>query len=165
MILFLDFDGVLHPEYVYLENGRPMLKGEGTLFMWAPLLVEALAPFPNVRIVLSTTWVRRRGFHRAKKVLPDALARRVVGATWHTDMLHMGWGEHTRYGQIAGHVMRAHLSDWVAIDDDDYGWQDSARERLVHTDGVLGLSGPGAVQELQEKLRRFGQSAPGGLLY
>ena len=30
MILFLDFDGVLHPDAVYLERGRPVLRGDAT---------------------------------------------------------------------------------------------------------------------------------------
>jgi hypothetical protein len=67
MILFLDYDGVLHPEQVYLVDGRPKFRGEGTLFMWAPILIKALSPFPKVKIVLSTSWVRLRGFNRAKK--------------------------------------------------------------------------------------------------
>lgn len=56
MILFLDFDGVLHPDAAFLVKGRPTLKAEGQLFMWAPLLVDVLADFPEVQIVLSTSW-------------------------------------------------------------------------------------------------------------
>jgi len=65
MILFLDFDGVLHPDEVYLVHGRPVLRDDGSLFMWAPLLAEALTPFPDVQIVLSTSWVRELSFKRA----------------------------------------------------------------------------------------------------
>ncbi len=36
MILFLDFDGVLHPDAALLVNGRPTLKADGELMMWAP---------------------------------------------------------------------------------------------------------------------------------
>jgi hypothetical protein len=46
MILFLDFDGVLHPDAVYLERGRPVLRADGELFMWAHHLVDALASAP-----------------------------------------------------------------------------------------------------------------------
>ena len=38
MILFLDFDGVLHPDAAFLVNGRPTLKADGELMMCAPLL-------------------------------------------------------------------------------------------------------------------------------
>ena len=65
-ILFLDYDGVLHPDDVYLECGRPVLHATGQLFMWAPLLEDALADHPDVRIVLSTSWARELRFTRAR---------------------------------------------------------------------------------------------------
>lgn len=43
MILFLDFDGVLHPDAVYRERGRPVLRDQGELFMWSGRLVDVLA--------------------------------------------------------------------------------------------------------------------------
>ncbi len=65
MILFLDFDGVLHPDGVYLVKGRPVLRAEGALFMWAPLLADALKNYPAVQIVLSTGWAHDLRFARA----------------------------------------------------------------------------------------------------
>jgi histidinol phosphatase-like enzyme len=47
MILFLDFDGVLHEDPCF---------DEARLFECAPGLAQALEPFPEVRIVLSTSW-------------------------------------------------------------------------------------------------------------
>ncbi len=38
MILFLDFDGVLHPDAVYLTRRGVELRAPGELFMWAPIL-------------------------------------------------------------------------------------------------------------------------------
>jgi len=60
-ILFLDFDGVLHPDAVYMRRQRPILKAEGALFMWAPILVQILDDFPMVSLVLSTSWFRHLG--------------------------------------------------------------------------------------------------------
>lgn len=76
MILFLDFDGVLHPDAVYLERGRPVLRAEGELFMWAGHLVEALAGHSDARIVLSTSWARELRFARARDHLPAELPPR-----------------------------------------------------------------------------------------
>jgi len=75
MILFLDFDGVLHSSEAYLVKQEPVLRAEEgmTLFQHAPLLVEALDQQPDIQIVLSTSWVARLGFDRAKGCLPDAL--------------------------------------------------------------------------------------------
>lgn len=164
MILFLDYDGVLHPSDVYCEQGKPVLRADGELFMWAPILVHVLSPYPDLRIVLSTSWVRLLRFERAKQYLPDALRARVIGATWHSAMgrhpeathrLEDNWFSNaTRYEQIARYVSRSGRNDWLAIDDDDFGWSDSARSRLIATDPGKGLSDPAAQQELREKIKQ-----------
>lgn len=88
MIVFLDYDGVLHPDAAYLVKGRPELRAAGTLFMWAPILEEALAPYPDAKIVLSTSWVPvLKSFSRARAFLPAMLQARVIGATWHSAMV------------------------------------------------------------------------------
>ncbi len=79
-ILFLDYDGVLHPNEVYLERGRPVLRGEGELFMWLPPLIDLLRSYPYVQIVLSTSWSRVFGFERAKRALPVPLIDRALCA-------------------------------------------------------------------------------------
>lgn len=150
MILFLDFDGVLHPDAAFRERGKPVLRAQGELFMWANLLVDALEGRPHVQIVLSTSWARELGFSRARDFLPEALRRRVVGATWHSQMgrhpddLNRSrlnwWDDATRYAQIKRWISRAGIQDWVAIDDNPEGWAESDRERLIKTDGETGLS-------------------------
>ncbi|MEQ6352809.1 HAD domain-containing protein [Ralstonia pseudosolanacearum] len=166
MILFLDFDGVLHPDAAYCERGRPVLRAEGALFMWAPILVDIVAPFPALRIVLSTSWVRVLRFDRARSYLPRELQRRVIGATWHSAMARHPEGSHrindwyataTRYQQIVRYVERsgAAASEWLAIDDDDDGWEDVNRFRLIPTDGRFGLSVLKTQHELRSKLERL----------
>lgn len=167
MILFLDFDGVLHPDAVYLRHGRPTLvytrQPGASLFMWSEHLVDILAQHPQVRIVLSTSWARHLGFSRAKKRLPAVLRERCIGATWHSAMRGGGgmygrtfstwWDSSTRYQQIARYVERAGLQEWLAVDDDDEGWPESMRHRLVHMDAEFGLGVPEKQQELLERLR------------
>jgi len=128
-LLFLDFDGVLHPYAVYRTRRGVALRAEGGLFMWASLLVEALAGHPDVSIVLSTSWVRNLGFHRARKALPAQLHQRVIGATWHSAMSrsstdYIAWDNQTRYQQIAAYLARrTEPVSWLAIDDDARGWR------------------------------------------
>ena len=55
MILFLDFDGVLHPDEAYLVKGRPVLRAEGALFMWTPLLADALKNYRKALTPLGLT--------------------------------------------------------------------------------------------------------------
>jgi hypothetical protein len=46
MILFLDFDGVLHPARAVMGQHGPELAGDGSLFMWVEPLTELLAERP-----------------------------------------------------------------------------------------------------------------------
>lgn len=165
MILFLDFDGVLHPDAVYLRNsGQIELRAEGALFMWADRLTAALQHYPGVKVVLSTSWARHLGFHRARKALPADLAARVIGATWHSAMGkgwpdRIAWDCQTRYEQIAAYLSRLSAPvQWLAIDDDDTGWPDTQRGHLVLTNGITGLSADDALAELISRLQR-GNSA------
>lgn len=161
MILFLDFDGVLHPDAAFLVKGRPTLKGEGELFMWAPLLVDLLADLPEVQIVLSTSWARELSFSRACGWLPDELRTRVIGATWHSAMsfkregfrtFATWWGEATRYQQIKRYAGRAGLVHWVAVDDQPEGWGEEDLGKLVQTCSDTGLSDSGVLALLAARL-------------
>ncbi len=163
MILFLDFDGVLHPDAVFLSRKGPQLRGDGTLFMWTELLESELKSFPDVKIVLSSSWVRHLGFSRSLKRLPAGLRSRVVGATWHSSMGRdladkVWWDQSTRYSQIVRYVARATVSHWIAIDDDDAGWAPADRDKLVHTSSVEGLSDSVALAELRLKLFAYTSS-------
>lgn len=166
MILFLDFDGVLHPDAVYLERGRPVLHAEGTLFMWAPLLADMLSKYPHVQIVLSTSWARHFGFARARDFLPEQLRHRAIGATWHSAMAGntIGWNSRSsstwwdnvdRFEQIKRWVNRAGVVEWVAIDDQPLGWADADRGKLIQTDSNFGLSDADILVRLEQCLQTY----------
>ncbi|WP_273146055.1 HAD domain-containing protein [Ferrovum myxofaciens] len=121
------------------------------LFEHADALVEILEPHPRVSIVLSTSWVSVLGFDRAKGYLPQALQKRVRGATYHSTFKSW-WDSATRHQQIAGYVMRHRLTDWIAVDDNDVGWPEEKRHHLVHTDEQSGLGDQKAQEILAHKL-------------
>lgn len=154
-VLFLDFDGVLHPDAVYRTRYGLELRAPGALMMHAPVLVQLLEDFPSVRIALSTSWVRLLGYRRARAALPPTLQARTISATWHSRMPKTpmeGYDLHTRHEQIRAAVTRAGLTRWVALDDDpDFSWpaQDA---RLVRCEPALGLGNPGTQAELRAKL-------------
>jgi hypothetical protein len=157
MILFLDFDGVLHSDEVYITATGPKLRGSGELFMWASMLEAELVPHPDLKIALSTSWVRKLGFSRAKKRLPMELQKRVVGSTWHSSMARVWadqiwWDQTSRYDQIMRYVARAGITDWLALDDDAENWGAADRDRLVLTDGAQGLACQSVLAELRAKL-------------
>jgi hypothetical protein len=162
VILYLDFDGVLDPDDVGLDdNGRPALRGQGALFEYASRLERILAPHPALQLVLSTSWVRVMGYAYARRCLPPALRERVVGATWHTrfaedDALATWWiHEASRYAHIAHDLARRQPQDWLAIDDDLRGWPADAGRHLVACDPRFGLSEPRVRLQLEKRLARI----------
>ena len=156
-ILYLDYDGVLHPEPVYRHPRGGMLFGVDhaghRLFENAEVLVEALSPYPEVAIVLSTSWVRVLSYSQAKAYLPDALRSRVIGATFHSAMNKFEFDAMTRGAQVLADATRRSAISWVALDDDEDGWVGSASTHLVLTDVRMGLSDSHAVRKLSDKLR------------
>ena len=155
-VLYLDFDGVLHPEDVYHHPRRGLYfggRGAGhELFENAPLLAAALEPYPDVSIVLSTSWVRAFKYSRAKSYLPPALRQRVIGATFHTAMVRAVFEHMSRAQQILADVYRRRPVAWLAIDDDCEEWPEDKLSQLVASDPVLGCSAPAVHRELEMKL-------------
>lgn len=156
MLIFLDFDGPLHPDAVYRSKGQIVLRADGRqLFEHASILVDILVPFPDVKIVLSTSWVRVLGFDKAKSYLPLDLQQKVVGATYHSSMDHEKPGRFeaiSRFQQISQYVRRHDIQEWIALDNDDLGWPEEQRHRLVHVDDWLGLFEARVRVELRAKL-------------
>lgn len=156
MTLFLDFDGCLHCDDVYHQPERGMYITRGMLFEHAAALEIALAPFPDLPIVLSTSWVQTVGYAAARSRLPTGIRERVVDATFsrrHTPH----WNQQSRYQQIANYVSRRKLGDrWLAVDDDTTGWPASERRRLISPQGAVGLQ-PGDLEMLVTRIRAFSQ--------
>lgn len=156
-ILYLDFDGVLHPEYCYWHPRKgPYLKAPGhSLFEHLPLLEALLAPYPPVKIVLTTTWVQTYRFKGTARKLGPILRERVIGATYHTGMNQENFRDIPRGQQIWGDAARRQPSGWVAIDDDASNWPEAVLDRLVHANGLLGLGEPRVQNELDQKLQEL----------
>jgi hypothetical protein len=154
-VLYLDYDNVLHGE-VLKFNKAPCLRLETpgqTFFQNMPILEQLLGPYPDVKIVLSTSWVRVFDFYHARKHLSASLQARVVGATFHA--LHMykeDFARLPRHRQILADAARRQLTRWLAIDDDIEGWPQSALDHLVPMPPSLGLSCPLAAAALKARL-------------
>ena len=155
MILFLDFDGVLHPDQAYMTNGGVVLRCDGhNLFEHADLLADLLDPYPHVKIVLSTSWVPQLGFNAAKARLPDRLQAKIIGATFDADREEkIFWQRYPRHAQIDTYVKRHRLTDWIEIDDDDDQWPDDKRHHLVHTNDWGGIGMKETQDEIIAKIK------------
>ncbi|WP_061152555.1 HAD domain-containing protein, partial [Caballeronia arvi] len=144
-VIFLDFDGCVHPSEVYWRRGiGPFLFNcpGHALFENVDLIASELAPYPDVRIVLSTSWVvRYRGsVRRLADKLGPSLSRRVVGATYHSRMHELEFRQMSRGQQIWADVVRRRPESWIALDDDDLAWPLWCRTRLIKTDPMLGIA-------------------------
>ncbi|SEK07254.1 HAD domain-containing protein [Paraburkholderia diazotrophica] len=159
-VLFVDYDGTLHRGDAYrTPNGIVSSHPSIQLFEYAHILAEAIAPYPDLELVLSTSWVKAIGFNRARDSLPlPELRSRVIGATYHTKFYdrHV-WNQIPRGEQIRRYVGRHHLASWLAIDDRDDGFG-NARAHLVLCDTSNGLGREDTQHALKHALfAEFGQ--------
>jgi hypothetical protein len=158
LIVYLDFDGVLHHENVLWHPKRGAYlcaPSKYTLFQHADLLVELLDPYPEVKIVLSTSWSRVYGCDKAAKRLPDSLRKRVVGATFHSRMYEAGFVDSPRGMQVWGDVIRRNPKDWLALDDDYLHWPKWCLDKFIRTHEHEGISDPRVHAEIVEKLAKL----------
>ncbi|WP_158510480.1 HAD domain-containing protein [Burkholderia pseudomallei] len=172
-ILFLDFDGCLHPDDVYHVEGKPVLRTESAkLFEHADVLADLVSPYPELRIVLSTSWVRVLGFNQAMEYsliqgltaaqgyLPMPLKSRVIGTIYEYCTDYVEWAGLSRFDQIFRYVNGRGIASWLTLDDDSNGWPEAFRENLVWVNRRLGLGEHRVREELEEKLARMHSEAP-----
>lgn len=153
-VCVLDFDGVLHDDAVFSSPDRGMyLAAPGrVLFEWMPILEELLRPYPDLGIVLSTSWVRAKGLAYATSRLAPALSSRVVGATFDNRLVQKAEFDMLPRGlQVWQDIERRAPAAWFAIDNDAAGWPEHCLERVVLTQDRRGLSDIRA----QEAVRRI----------
>lgn len=145
VVVYLDYDGVLHDDAVYWsrKEGIHIRAPGATLFEWSYILEQLLAPHPDIRIVLSTSWVRVKSFDFAKKQLPPSLQERVIGATFHRrQMSKFAFDQMSRGAQIYADVQRRRPTAWLALDNDADKWPASCIENLIKTEDRHGLNDP-----------------------
>lgn len=151
--LYLDIDGVLHPDIVYASPDGLELRASGSLFMHAPVLIEVLAYHPEVEIILSSSWVNHLGCEATLAYLPEVLRNRVTGTTWKENNHQVGmyavnrFSQMTRFEQIWEHVCRNNIAptSWLVLDDLHSGsepWVPAYQDHLILCDGKLGLGDP-----------------------
>nr|WP_315249496.1 HAD domain-containing protein [uncultured Duganella sp.] len=121
--LFVDYDGTLHRGLALVDkSGEVSLDSGNALFEFAPLLVSLLEPYPEVEIVLTTSWLDTFPLERVISYLPISLAKRVVGAT-NDIKVPFGYLQDgsARTYRIRSYVFAHRLKNWLALDDSAYG--------------------------------------------
>ncbi len=160
-ILYLDFDGVLHPNEVYKYKKEVRMDYRGhSLFEWNDILEDILDNYPDLKIVLSTTWVRMTTFHKSKKRLPASVQEKVIGATYHScykkdSELYYEFPTLSRYESIKRDVHRRKPSRWIALDDDNEYWHESEKGKLILCHPDRGISSEITQRRLIEGLDKL----------
>ncbi len=132
MIVFLDFDGVLHPDPCRDDQ----------LFEHVPRLARSLEEFPEASIVLSTSWRTFLGFDKLTEPLEASLRRRVIGVTPRFADINpeRTLVPYRRHAECASWLAANRMQDapWIAIDDRP-SWFEPYCENLVACDALVGF--------------------------
>lgn len=141
-ILFLDFDGVTHPE--------PCKKDD--FFQSLPLIEDVLRRHPGVLVVLSTTWRKNHPLEELRVRFSTDMEHRVIGGTPFISIDERAWypvplSERPRQREVQAwlHQNRTLTHPWIAIDDRPWWFESECRNLLV-TDRIAGFTETNADQ-------------------
>lgn len=139
MILFLDFDGVLHP---LSPQGMPRAP-----FSRLPLLEDVLREFRSVRVVLTTAWRHSLTLEQLREVFSKDIAPRIVDATPAISR------SATLYEEVRSFLDNdASLGeDWVVLCAESDGFPPESNH-LIRTQSTVGLTRPDQAR-LRARLR------------
>lgn len=145
-ILFLDFDGVVHPEPCYDASLH-------FCFLWR---IEAvLEDFQDLQIVISSTWRESRSLQQLKEIFESKYQHRVIGVTpsWKDIPQVLDVVGYQRQAEIEGWLRASNepWRPWVAVDDKPYLFKPFLSS-LVKTNPVTGYDET-TDRRLREKLK------------
>lgn len=109
-VLFLDFDGVLHPAGVPTINSDGEFVPHERLFAWRNNLEMELRAHPSLEIIISSDWRKYHAEEDLAAFLGKDLGRRVAGV-----MPYFEQG--SRAEAIRAEASRRGFRHWLALDD------------------------------------------------
>jgi hypothetical protein len=152
MILFLDFDGVLHSEYI--PGATPSQnKSLPEDFSQLPVFEAVMREFRNLRIVISSSWRQRYSLDELKAMFSEDIRHQIIDVT--PTLPRRSEGHRQR--EIEAWMQRhAEGGEWIALDD----WPplfDQDCSDVFFTETLVGLDVQAAEQLrhwIQEKLNQ-----------
>ncbi|MFZ2856514.1 HAD domain-containing protein [Acidovorax sp.] len=133
-ILFLDFDGVLHPEHCH----------ESKHFCCLPVLESALRQVPEFELVITSTWRLQSPLEHLRQRFSSDVAARIAGATPRycelKDVPQTLVG-YEREAECQAWLLthEASYQPWLAVDDRSWLYRPFCKS-LFLTDGRTGLN-------------------------
>ena len=132
MILFLDYDGVLHPSF----PRRDRTAEENQPFAYLSRLETVLRDFPEWQIVIASSWRENRPWESVIQPFSPDIVSRIVGATPVLRAKEPPYTKHPRHDEILQFIsMRAQEGRWVVLDDDATLYPQGCPNLLICDDG------------------------------
>lgn len=126
MILFLDFDGVLH------GLGRPV-------FEHLPRFEAILRDFPHIAVVISSSWRENYSLDALRDFFSENVRPRIIGTTPVIATKWPPYPAHVRHDEISQYLQQQFQEQpWLILDDDARLFPKDCRE-LVLFDPARGL--------------------------
>jgi HAD domain in Swiss Army Knife RNA repair proteins len=122
-LLFLDFDGVLHPTHFSAVDR----------FNRVGLLEEALAD-ATANIVISSSWRFTHNLEKIQKLLPGNISKLIIGVTGSPFI-----GKHPRFNEIQTFLNSHGPANWRALDDSYWEFPSPCPE-LIRCNPNTGIS-------------------------
>ena len=151
-VLFLDFDGVLHPGGLQAFDCDGAFLDHPDFFCHLDYLTRLLAPHPEIKIIVSSDW----RLHFSNLTLRGFLAPlgkdRYLGAVEAVRM--------SRANEIYAEVALRGIDRWLALDDHpsvQEAFEEDGEWRFVVCHPRHGISSQDTQQELREKLLLISQ--------
>lgn len=152
MLLFLDFDGVLHPYPCTPDR----------LFCRLGLLQDWLRLRPQVDVVISSTWRQAHPLEELRGIFDEDLRGRVLGVT--PEYMKIDWSQfegepppprHARHAEVLSWLRSssAPWRAWCALDDAPWLFRPFTKE-LILCDRLQGVS----VQQIEALDRHLSAS-------
>jgi hypothetical protein len=133
MILFTEFNDVIHPEY-FPGTVPARYRANTDDFSCLPQLERLLREFPLLQIVISSTWRLRRSLEELRTFFSPDIAERIIGITPELPSM-----PYRRQREIETWIAQhAPGQPWVALDNDRRLY-DPSRPNVFFTDALVGL--------------------------
>ncbi len=126
-LIFLDFDGVLHPDGV-------------ALFSRLALFEQCLAQMPEAEIVVSSTWREDHSLDQLRAFFSPAFGSRIVGVTPSLEGGYdLGGREMEIHAYLSANGLTSENCRWAALDDMAMFFGENCRN-LVLTESSEGFT-------------------------
>ncbi|WP_408433990.1 HAD domain-containing protein [Paraburkholderia caffeinilytica] len=152
MTLYLNFDGVLHPDQVvYREGLTPSLVATGhSAFEHAGLLSEILEQHDEVELVLNTWWTFFVCIDSVLELLPTALASRVVDTTLECSSRYDSLPSRSK--EAERHIASKNKRQVLVLDNSNSRYSRDLIPHMLLVDPTVGLASIAARRALARRI-------------